>query len=469
MAGPVAAFLSLTLLAFFFLTGFSLLHLLGMRRNLLKRALLAPSAGAAILVLILFTISHLNYPVRRFAVLLGILFIAGCAIVLWRCKPILPVRQLKPFLIVLVAAFLLTGYPLLLYGFNWVSYANSDMAGYVLAAQRFADHGFYDLPDQHALTENRDAGDNYWFTYAIEGPRAGSDLLLAWVISITGLTGFQVYMPVLLALHVGLISALGAMVLSRRGLRIAALTCCAWLAVSSLNTLGTLYQLMPQVFGIMLLIASGTLLLEPFRPTSRRESVRLGILIGIPLTALLIVYYEILPFLVVAFGAYHILQTVRKAENIKWAVVPISTAVALAAISLRTWALSAALFLGYQAGRSLTGQNVEMSIFPYYLVPSGLANLWGFAAIGAQTSGMALNVGIIAGAVLLLAAALASVWQAWRGEPAAIFSLVMLSIGARLFVGNGDFGLFKLAMYIQPFLLAAFILAWHQLSNRWVS
>jgi hypothetical protein len=104
-------------------------------------------------------------------------------------------------------------------------------------------------------------------------------------------------------------------------------------------------------------------------------------------------------------------------------------------------------------------------------VPSGLANLWGFVPIGTRSShvDVDLDLGIAAGGMLLLAGAIASAWQAWKGEPAAVFSMIMLVIGARLFIGDGDFGLFKLAMYIQPFLLSSLVLAWFQFSNRWTS
>jgi hypothetical protein len=469
MAGSVAALLSLALFAFFSLLGLAVLQLLGSRRNLLRNALLAPSAGSALLVVLLFTFFRLNFPVRRVAIPIAAFLIVGAALVWWRHRPLVPWRRLKPFLIVLGLAFLITGYPLLRYGFNWISYANEDMAGYVVSAHYFVDHGFFDAPNARDLTDNRDVGANYWFFYAIQGARCGSELVVAWLISLTHLTGYQLYMPVMIAFHIGLIAALGALVIRGRRFRTIALTCCAWLGVSSLNTLGTMYQLMPQVFGLMLLIALGAVLLQPFRAVARRSTIRLGLLAGLLLSALTIVYYEILPFLPMAFAGYHGLQLLRKHERLKPMLAPVGIALVLCAACLRTWALSAALFLQFQAGRSLNGQNAESSIFPYYLVPSGLANLWGFAPIGVRVPGLLLNLGILAGGLLLLAASAAAVWQAWKGEPAAILCLIMLLVGLRLFAGNGDFGLFKLAMYIQPFLLASVVLAWFQFSRRWTS
>ena len=137
----MAPLLSLALFSFFSLIGFAVLQLIGSTRNLLRNALLAPSVGAASLVLPLFTFFRLNLPIRRVALPLTILLAVGVAVILWRRRPALPLRQLMPFCIVLVAAFLLTGYPLFLYGFNWVSYVNDDMITYVQSAHYFADHG----------------------------------------------------------------------------------------------------------------------------------------------------------------------------------------------------------------------------------------------------------------------------------------------------------------------------------------
>jgi hypothetical protein len=462
----VAPLLSLALFAFFSLVGFSLLEVLGSRRSRLRNALLAPGAGAAAIVLPLFTLFRLNCPVRRFALAYAISLAVAAAVILWRRRAVLPLRQLKPFLIVFAVAFLMTGYPLFHYGFNWVSYVNDDMLTYVQSAHRFADHGLFELPDTRAVLEDRDNAANYWYWYAIEGARPGSDLLLAWVISLTGLTGPQIYMPVMLALHLGLISALGALVLRNRRFRLPAVVCCAWLAVSPLNTFGTVYQLMAQVFGLMLMIVVGTILLEPFRVATARQSIRFGLLAGLILAALVVVYFEIIPFLPAAFVAFHVLQLIRKRETVKSAIVALTTAALVIAVLLRTWALNAGVFLVWQATRSLGVENLDMSLFPFYLVPSGLANLWGLIPIGSTASATDLNWCIALGMVLLLAAMVGSAWQAWKGEPAAVFSVVMLAVSFRLFAGSGDYGLHKLAMYIQPFLLSSMVLAWFQFSRR---
>jgi len=418
--------------------------------------LIAPGVGAATVVLPVFLLNRFNIPVRDFALPLTILFAFSAAAILWRNRPAIAFRQIRPFLIILAGAALLTGYPLLLYGFNWIAYGNNDMCSFVMTAHHFAAHGYHQLPGTTAMLENRDLGASYWFSYAIEGTRCGADLLLAWLISLTHLTGFQIYMPLLLALHLALIAAAGALVLRDSAWRDAAIVLCAWLAVSPLNTLGTMYQLMPQVLGVTLLAISAAIVLEPLKI----PALRFSLLAGGLMAALVIVYYEILPFLIVAIVLYHALQLFRRQETTRLLARCAIGTLFVAAIVLRSWIFSITPFLERQAGRSFEAADPNLSVFPYYLVPSGLANLWGLVPIGGgPIRGLAMNAAIAAGAVLLLAAAAASLWQAWNAQPAAVVATAMLAAGADLFFRGGDFGLFKLAMYIQPFLLGSLVLA----------
>jgi hypothetical protein len=464
-----ALFFSFALFAFFAFLGASVVELLSPWRSALRGLLIAPGIGAATMVLPLFALNRLNFGVRQFAWPLTIALVLGAAVILWVKRPIFPGKQILPFVIVLVVAGAIAGYPLARYGFNWISYGNGDMSSYVMSAHRFADHGYYKFPDRTAMLENRDLGASYWFEYSVEGARCGSDLLLAWLISLTNLTGFQIYMPALLALHLALISAAGGLILRNSSLRTAAVASCAWLAISPLNTLGTMYQLMPQIFGVTLLAISAAILLARRRTTTPGEWIRFSLLGGGMVSALTVVYYEILPFLIVPLGCYHALQLVRRRETIKSLVAPALGIALVIAILLRTWIFAILAVLSWQAGRSFVNVDPDLSLFPYYLVPSGLANLWGFIPIGVPpVAGPGMNAAILSGGLLLLAAAAASVWQAWKGQPVAVISTVMLAVGAELYLHGGDFGLFKLSMFIQPFLLSSLVLAWLQVSRRWV-
>jgi len=56
---------------------------------------------------------------------------ARAAVLAWR-RPVLPLRQLKPFLLI-ASGLVYIGWPSIRFGFKWISYGNDDMANYCLA------------------------------------------------------------------------------------------------------------------------------------------------------------------------------------------------------------------------------------------------------------------------------------------------------------------------------------------------
>jgi hypothetical protein len=455
----LALLLCLTLFLFWFAFGFAVLIAFIGRRNIVRAALLAPGAGVALLSLPLFWLNRIGAPVERFGVLLTLATGATALALLVRARPRFPVKRLAPFAIVLIVALVLTGYPLLLYGFDWLSYANDDMANYVSGAHHFLRHGFYEIPDEKLLVENRESSLAVWFMYAFGGVRYGSDLLLAWVIANTGLSGPQAYMPVMVALNLALICAAAGLVRRTRRHYTAAFIAAAMLALSALNALGAVYQLIAQVYGLTILTVSAALLLRRYRFESRRHAFTFVLLAGWLSAALVLVYSEAAGFLVLALALYKTIAIAQRRERALHVFVVCAGAALVAAASLSTYVVSAFLFVLGQLRNGSGAADPGASLFPYYLIPSGLANLWGFAPIGAPMPGAALDFGIVAGALLLACAAAATLWQARRLEPAACMSAVMLAMGALLFSRSADFGLFKLAMYAQPFVLSSLALA----------
>ena len=347
------------------------------------------------------------------------------------------------------------------YGLNWVSYCNDDMANYCLGGKLFLNHGFFDVPNWQTLIENRDASLNYWFMEVFGGIRAGSEELLAWVASITGLTTHQIFMPTILALQLVLIAGTAAMVLRDRTRRTSALMAASWTAVSALVALGTAYQLLAQVFGLSLLVGVVTVILSPFRHKPRKLLARISVMRGILAAALSVVYPEVLPFVVLSFLLYHFVLLFRRKElfrSLTLALGPIVGCTAVFSCVFLPGVISTLL------RQTAAGQiKWETSLLPYYLMPSGFAYLWGFSHIGAPLDTLSLNSFILLGMflfVLLLGGALALVWQ---GEAAPCIVLVMVAVALRLFWAGLDFGLFKIAMYIQPFLIASAVLSWRAL------
>ena len=452
--------LSILLFAFWSTVGLALVGLLHTRRNVLQNALLAPVAGVAATILPIFLLNRAGLPVARFGITLAGALLLLSVLLIWRLRPLIPLQQYVPFAGVFMLALLMTGWPMLEFGFDWVSYSNDDMANYVLAAHRFLNHGFMDIPSADELVYGRDYTLVYWFFHVISGSRSGSELLLAWVIGVTGLTGHQIFMPVILALHLVLISAAGALVLQSRRFRLSALVTCLLLSLSALTSLGALYQLIAQVGGLALLAGCATLLLRPFSSMRPGLAVRQGLLAATPISASLVVYPEILPFLALSFAVYTLIGVLRRRLAIRPLLIVLGTVAVSGLVVLRGYTIGALMFLVGQARAGVNPAESGTSLFPYFLIPSGLASLWGLQRITWLSPEPLLSITILLGALLLLAAASASIVLAWRGQPTATISLVMFTVGMHLFVQRGDFGLFKLAMFIQPFLLGTIVIAW---------
>lgn len=457
----VAFALVILIFSFWSVLGYALISALYTKRNLLQNALLAPAAGAAATVLLITTLNCAGAPVRVGGPVATLLLSTLSLWLLRRCRPIFPARRLLPFAAILVIAAVATGYPLLRFGFDWISYANEDMANYCLGAKFFLNHAQFAVPSATDLVNDREASLLCWFLYVVQGIRHGADLTLAWVLSLTGLSSQQAFMPVILAFHLVLISASGALVFQNRKFRTAALLTCLLATLSALISLGTLYQLFGQVTGLGALCGSCVVLLRHF---SRRRS---EMILAAILTAGTGAFYpEVYPFLGLSFIIYHTIELVRKRETLGPLLRATWLLAAFVSIFLNVTLVTVGTTIATQLVFGLQVVNSMASLFPYYLTPAGFAYLWGFRAVGEHLAGIALDIGIAAGLSLFVFTALFSLSLAWRGRAAAVVTFVMTAAAIQLFRLRADFGLFKIAMYMQPFLLGTLAIAWLQLYNQ---
>lgn len=452
--------LGLTLLIFIFwiIVGYAVIVALRTRFNLIQNLLLAPSVGLAVTVLAVFWLNRIGLPVKTFGLILGLIMLTGAAFLLWRLRPITPFRRYLPFALVFFLTALIVGRPMLEFNFDWLSYSNDDMANYVLGAHRFLNYGFLQLPDKNALVQGQDFTLIYWFLHVWLSSRAGAELMLAWIVSITGLSGHQAFMPLILAFNLAQISAVGALVCQQRRQRLAALIVCAMLGLSALMALGTLYQLLGQVGGIGLMCGCATVLMQPIRPLARRELVRYALLSGIMVAALLMFYPEVFPFLALAYLCYIGVGLARR--YIAWRPLLIRLAVtALASLLIINVYLPVIIgFLLTQFTIGVRNVDADYVLFPFYLLPSGLGDLWGFQNIVAISGEPWLSISIVLGGVLLIVAIISIFRACWKLQPVAFCGLIMLVMAVYLFIKQTDFGLFKLAMYSQPFLIGGLVL-----------
>jgi hypothetical protein len=465
----IALGLSIALVVFWTILGYAFLTTTYQKPNLIQNALLAPAVGIAVTLLAVFFINRLGVPVGQFGLLLLIVLLLLSAFALWRFRPSFPLRRLLPFGAILLFALLINGRPLLEFGFDWMSYGNDDYANYVVSAHRLLVHGYFDSPLPSDLASGREQFLFSWLLYADGGSRIGADLILAWVSSVTGLSTPNVFMPVIIAFHVSLISAACALVYQSRRYRRAALLTCFMLSVSALLTLGAMYQLIAQVIGMALACAVAVVLFRPYANLGRNAALRLGILTAFVVGALMISYPEIMPFIGLGFLIYIGVGVARRQWVIAWRSLLYvgGTSVVLFLVVLNFYIFEFSDFLQRQF---LAGVGVsEQPLFPYFLIPSGLSAFWGFQPFYFFPAEPFLSLGIIAGALLLAVGFFFALRYSWRRTPSAVIAFAMSAFGIYLFVRRGDFGLFKLTMFIQPFFIGIFVIGWLELSRRWRS
>ena len=506
----LAILLTLSLFSFWTLLGVCLITALRVRLAPLRQLLLAPVVGVVLTVLPLSLLSRFGFVVGNVAHSLTVVLLIACGLVLLFARPAFPWRRYGPFAACLVGGLLLTGWPMLEFGFDWLSLCNPDMANYCLGAIRFSHNAFFDVPAAQDLVRGTDYSLYYWFLYVPQMQRSGCETLLAWVMSLTGLTPHEAFMPLILAFHLVLISATGALVYVSRRAYGPALVACAMLGASALTTFGTLYQLIAQVIGLGVLAGAATLLLRHLTPDEDDELPTVpaspsptwrrllpeGLLLGVLGAGVILLYPEVAPMLAAAWALYLVRGVFlmwKERRAVTGAAAGAETtapaagtdadtparrvpglratltvgALALVTFALLMWqrAVSAVLFLLGQVAAGSEGTELQRVYFPFYLLPSGLANVWGFLPLARVPLEPFASFAIFFAALFLLAAVLLCAWSVWRGQPVAMVAAVMLVLAVPLFARGASFGLYKLAMFIQPFLLGSFVVGWLALTR----
>ncbi len=488
------------------------MRLLNAGRSGARELLLAPAVGVAITVIPVFILNRLGLPVGRFGRILTVGLMLGGLLLAWRQRRDTSPNSrfwYVPFAVVILLGMLLTGRPMFEFGFAWVSYCNDDMANYSMAADRVLRCGFFDAPTAAQLVDGIDWCQQLWFLQVPRMTRPGSDLLLAWQASWTGLGVHKAFMPLTIALQGVLVSAAAGLAIealpvgkpaegeqagrSYGPMRSALLTT-SLVAASPLVAYGCVEQLIGQVLGVSLLVAAAALLLRPFTGACRTTLARHGALLGIVGSGLVICYPELTPFLgaslaVYAAACFAVSRVIRMARarlgrpsqapsdfeparepRAGWRgatphVLALGAAALVALVLLNGYAFTTILFLVTQS-RYVMGDAPDATHFPFYLTPAGPAHFWGLIPLSITFEGPHMERAVIAGGVLLLLAAAAAFWAALRRRPEGAMSVVMLALAAAFFHARSGFALYKLAMYAQPFLLAAIVAAWGAVSAK---
>ncbi len=448
----IAILLVIGLFLYLTFVGQAVVSLLKPRLGVLWSWFVAPTVGLALVVALSTRLNIWGIPVKDFGPWLTLGLLAGAAAIFFWRRPTLPYRQLIPFFLIVCGYLLYTGWPLLRFGFDWISYGNDDMANYCLAADRFLKNGYYDIPLQTQL-EGSDYAQHYWYMHALQQIRPGSELTLSWVSSLTGLNPHEVFMPTILMLSMLQIFALGSIAVYRGRHRRIALLATGIFAMSPLFGLGTLYQLIAQVGGIAILLTTSSILLS-----TRSLHWRKLILAGLLTCCLGILYPEVAPFVALSILVFAVRLRYTQAEKLKAFALFIGAAAVLTFVFLgtstyqfvNTLVMQSVGSAGLGAMTEINDQSGGLVLFPWTLVPSFIPMLVGLHAFGVVGVDPWISIQILLGVVLLVYLLGRVVVNVLQDAPVGYLGAVMFPLGFFLFFKGQDFGLFKLAMFAQP-------------------
>jgi hypothetical protein len=440
---------------------------LARHRWTLPALLLAPTVGFAAVLVPTYILVRFGVPVRLCGPPVLLALLAASAVVLWRLRPARVRaaglwRQGRVFALVLAGAFTLTAWPLAVYGFDWVANGNDDMAYYCLAATGYLDHGYASVPTLEELTAGRDNSKSLWFFYIL-GQVRPSEISVALASSYTGLTAQQVFMPVIVALNLALVAAASALAAVGAGRR-AALCTGTMLAVSAATTYGVVQQVLGQVGGLALLCAALALVSGRFRRVPAGVLLPRACACGLVFAGLLIYYPEVIPILVGGCIVLGVRDLIRGRLDRRH-LVHAGAAILVMAALLPVYLYGATRFLAGQAGANGNSPEIR-ELFPYYLTPRGPALLWGLLPISGPAPAALQNACVLIGFLLLAWFVVPAARDLLRRRAfAAAFGVIAVLI-AFLYVRGAAFGLFKIAMFAQPFLWAV-VGAWVARRRRW--
>lgn len=451
------------------ISGYILSNFLSIQLNSIQKILISPTVGISVYLVIIFYLNSFGYPVGIFSKHLFITSIVIIILIIIFNKIYIDIKKISYYSFILMVGLILVAWPMFLYDLNWVSFANDDMANYSLASARFLNNGYYSNPDFNELYQGDNYSLAYWFMHAKGNVRAGGDLFLAYISGITGLNPHQLFMPLMVALNSTLLCAIGALAATGRNSFKSSMIALFIGIICPLIALGTLYQLLGQVGGLSLLCAA-ILLISTFKNTRLKVDTAKNLtLIGLISSGLIIWYPEALPFLVLAYFVDFLVKYKISTKYYKIALINSIILVIPVLLILNSYLISAIKFMFGQAGGGTANVNIDLILFPYYLIPSGLSVFWGLIPLAARIEEPFLSMSIVIAIAIfiLLIVKVIPFGIKTRSNSVAIL-IVMLSMTIFLFIRKNDFGLFKITMFMQPFLIVL-ISTWiaQQNFNKW--
>ncbi len=449
--------LTFGLLFFWTALGWSLFAITAIYVGRLQTLLLAPVIGAAFTLILIFWL-NIFLPVSFFArpLLIGLSLLAGATCLLK--KPAWTKRDLT-FFAPISAAILVFAVPSFHFGYDWMANANDDWANYNLSALRLAHDTFYQHPSLASMMEGRNYPGFYWFMLVSSGGRPGADLLLAWVSEVVGKSPFFIFMPLILTFHALLCFAGAAFAMETFGRR-RLLAVVSLFALAPLGLYAVHQQLIAQILGLALMCATTAVTFVEFR---KFRDFRYVVLVAVLVASFCLSYSELTPFFALAFIVYHgmHIRDGRWGWSDSWRVLIVPLIVA---VMLGPYTLGFVVYVLSQFKTSFSqGAYDGISLFPYFLVPNGLAVLFGLSRLGEVLDEPFLSASIAVAVILLGGVAVGFAFGVKRQSAIGAYLAVFAVVVVVLVEKRNDFGLFKIAMFSQLFVWSAIVLAISQI------
>jgi hypothetical protein len=442
----------LALLAGYWLVGLGTLAAVGADTSQLRLVLVAPALGSAVFDLILFVFNYDGgVGVEHYGLAVAVVLLVAAAVVLAIRRPRIDPRALLVLAVCLAGLALVAG-PLVTYGFNWDSAGNDDMGNYVLSALGLLHHGLVMPFDVNGILHDRDYS-TFLETLHNLGSRPGSDIELAGVSAVVGRLPYQTFMPFILSLQLSGVCATGALALQAARRWWAAPIAVALLLVSPEANYGWLQQLLAQTAGLGLAAALLAVLMDgDLHNGSRRVRTSDVVPVGLIASAFILNYVELASTIALAYLTYLAILMARRRLNLAALARFLIPVVVMAFVILNGYLILEIHYTFSQATGGLAG--TPLSFFGFALVPEGLAELVGFKVIPGVGGSLGTSLAIVLAALLVFMLLCGSVLSARRGVAAAVVLVLDAALGALLAHNSAAFGLFKLFMYVQPFIAA---------------
>jgi hypothetical protein len=225
--------------------------------------------------------------------------------------------------------------------------------------------------------------------------------------------------------------------------------------LSPLFILGIYYQLIAQIAGIALGLTLASLLLNQRIPTKRTSIIKYGSVCGLLSASLCVTYPEITPFIGIPILAFPVINFFRfKKIPLGWlSILFLSSIVGL--VLLRENVIVYLVTILTQSTRGTKSDIVGDTIFPYFLLPTGLSSFAGFSPINLFPQEPKATFYFVLGLLFIGMVVWLHVKDLIKLCSYSLIGVTMLIVGGFLFIKLSGFGLFKLSMFIQPMVAIA--------------